>query len=335
MHSPRTSEEQTLDGETHDDSDYYDDPNLAPNGHGSQQDSRSLGGSTMVGDDGEVGDQDGDDGLDDDMMDKISSSPSIDDGGYPFPYALPSRAGSLDTGLAHSPLSSPSSVANNCSSSSPFTSTPYHFPLSPIKETESSEPDDHHHGEYLDSVDDIENKATSQTFAYRALAHTLLYPETSNRSTEALAYCVAVECQGGDEAQDLRRFLLPEDDPLIDNGVDSGLELTLPDSDDSSWEDESDDSVEDDGPGNFHFSEDPRFIDSGWGGECLRDVEDIDFEFVYALHTFVATVEGQANATKGDTMVLLDDSNSYWWLVRVVKDGSIGKYNLFHFNMLF
>ncbi|KAH8668606.1 hypothetical protein BX600DRAFT_259998 [Xylariales sp. PMI_506] len=54
------------------------------------------------------------------------------------------------------------------------------------------------------------------------------------------------------------------------------------------------------------------------------DAEDIDFEFVYALHTFVATVEGQANATKGDTMVLLDDSNSYWWLVRVVKDSSIG-----------
>ncbi|CAN9236747.1 unnamed protein product [Alternaria alternata] len=52
--------------------------------------------------------------------------------------------------------------------------------------------------------------------------------------------------------------------------------------------------------------------------------KDIDFEFVYALHTFVATVEGQANATKGDTMVLLDDSNSYWWLVRVVKDNSIG-----------
>ncbi|KAF1815425.1 hypothetical protein P152DRAFT_185202 [Eremomyces bilateralis CBS 781.70] len=55
------------------------------------------------------------------------------------------------------------------------------------------------------------------------------------------------------------------------------------------------------------------------------DDEDIDFEFVYALHTFVATVEGQANATKGDTMVLLDDSNSYWWLVRVVKDNSIGR----------
>jgi hypothetical protein len=55
--------------------------------------------------------------------------------------------------------------------------------------------------------------------------------------------------------------------------------------------------------------------------------EDIDFEFVYALHNFVATVDGQANAAKGDTMVLLDDSNSYWWLVRVVKDGSIGMVN--------
>jgi hypothetical protein len=74
------------------------------------------------------------------------------------------------------------------------------------------------------------------------------------------------------------------------------------------------------------FSSDPRFVDSGWGGECLQEIEDIDFEFVYALHTFIATVEGQANATKGDTMVLLDDSNSYWWLVRVVKDNSIGSF---------
>ena len=35
-------------------------------------------------------------------------------------------------------------------------------------------------------------------------------------------------------------------------------------------------------------------------------------------------MEGQANAVKGETMVLLDDSNSYWWLVRIVKDQSIG-----------
>lgn len=73
---------------------------------------------------------------------------------------------------------------------------------------------------------------------------------------------------------------------------------------------------------------DERFVECGWDAECLQNAEDIDFEFVYALHTFVATVEGQANATKGDTMVLLDDSNSYWWLVRVVKDSSIGEYFL-------
>lgn len=84
-------------------------------------------------------------------------------------------------------------------------------------------------------------------------------------------------------------------------------------------------SLEEDDDADFPFPTDPRYIDFGWEGTCLQYPEDIDFEFVYALHTFVATVEGQANATKGDTMVLLDDSNSYWWLVRLVKDSSIGK----------
>jgi len=46
---------------------------------------------------------------------------------------------------------------------------------------------------------------------------------------------------------------------------------------------------------------------------------------MYALHSFAATVEGQANAIKGDMLVLLDDSNSYWWLVRIVKDHTVGK----------
>jgi len=104
--------------------------------------------------------------------------------------------------------------------------------------------------------------------------------------------------------------------------------LSLVSYDDDQWESDSSQEwtkqdYEDDDADAF-LNLDDRFIDSGWGGECLRDTEDIDFEFVYALHTFVATVEGQANATKGDTMVLLDDSNSYWWLVRVVKDSSIG-----------
>lgn len=91
----------------------------------------------------------------------------------------------------------------------------------------------------------------------------------------------------------------------------------------------------DDDSDDLSLIDETDFVDSGWDAECLQDLEDIDFEFVYALHTFVATVEGQANATKGDTMVLLDDSNSYWWLVRVVKDSSIGMYprRLFAFGI--
>jgi hypothetical protein len=96
----------------------------------------------------------------------------------------------------------------------------------------------------------------------------------------------------------------------------------------TSDDDVRDDCDDDDDAGLLLFPDDPRYIDVGWGHECLQDTEDIDFEFVYALHTFVATVEGQANATKGDNMVLLDDSNSYWWLVKVVKDSSIGAYTL-------
>ena len=47
--------------------------------------------------------------------------------------------------------------------------------------------------------------------------------------------------------------------------------------------------------------------------------ESIDFDLVYSLHSFTATVEGQANVVKGDNLISMDDSNSYWWLVRVLK----------------
>ncbi|KAK1973911.1 SH3 domain-containing protein [Colletotrichum cereale] len=99
---------------------------------------------------------------------------------------------------------------------------------------------------------------------------------------------------------------------------DDGIPLTAP------CEPSIHDDDDDDDDDAISLPDDSKYFVCGWGYECLHEAEDIDFEFVYALHTFVATVEGQANATKGDTMVLLDDSNSYWWLVRVVKDSSIG-----------
>ncbi|KAL2312350.1 Tip elongation aberrant protein Tea4 [Schizosaccharomyces pombe] len=52
--------------------------------------------------------------------------------------------------------------------------------------------------------------------------------------------------------------------------------------------------------------------------------EVIDCNFVHAIRGFEATVEGQVDATKGDMMILLDDSNSYWWLVKMCKNLAIG-----------
>ncbi|KAI8988630.1 hypothetical protein BDF20DRAFT_813497 [Mycotypha africana] len=52
--------------------------------------------------------------------------------------------------------------------------------------------------------------------------------------------------------------------------------------------------------------------------------EDINFDLVYARHTFVASIDGQASVVKGDTMVLIDDTNSYWWLIRALKTSEVG-----------
>ncbi|EPX75225.1 tip elongation aberrant protein Tea4 [Schizosaccharomyces octosporus yFS286] len=52
--------------------------------------------------------------------------------------------------------------------------------------------------------------------------------------------------------------------------------------------------------------------------------EEIDANYVYAIRRFDATVEGQVTAEKGDMMLLLDDSNSYWWLVKICNNTTIG-----------
>jgi hypothetical protein len=73
-------------------------------------------GGVSSSDEGEL---DGDDDLDDDMMDKISSSPSIEDGGcYPVtaPMAWPRRVSSLpNSQRSSSPSISGSSVTRVCS----------------------------------------------------------------------------------------------------------------------------------------------------------------------------------------------------------------------------
>jgi hypothetical protein len=316
-----------------------------------------LTGSTA--EDAEMADAEGDDGMDDDMMDKISSSPSIDDGGCSLPHFWPQRSDFL----SRTPKSR--SVSQACGeSSSLFVETPEHFPLRPPSvpiakvaiQSSQAIKYRHHQGEYLDATrsesnyeeeptDDLSLLLTDALGYYvepydgdfdldhfseeLLVEHLKMLNQESENDATALEY----EAQGendleiqepqksNNESKERDEELSnledePEDEHesgIPDNKTEPGV-MTIPY---ESSEDEDDDY-------DIPYSADSRFVDSGWGGECLQDSEDIDFEFVYALHTFVATVEGQANATKGDTMVLLDDSNSYWWLVRVVKDSSIG-----------
>lgn len=313
-----------------------------------QQDSLAVaqnGGVTgSTTEDADMADAEGDDGMDDDMMDKISSSPSIDDGGYPFPHLWPQRADSLT--LCTPPKPPPLSQACG-ESSSPFLETPEYFPLGlPSDEIDKDDlqamqsnkyryfqgelPDaSHSESNYDESrMDDISTPASKvrhhiesydQDFELDLLAEEIL-AEARNMLLESDdVFHASNHSTYASEKKQLELKICHEDREHPPTRCDEEIP-TIP------YEPTSDDEDEDD---DFEISlhpYPPSRVDSGWGGECLHDLEDIDFEFVYALHTFVATVEGQANATKGDTMVLLDDSNSYWWLVRVVKDSSIGWY---------
>lgn len=51
----------------------------------------------------------------------------------------------------------------------------------------------------------------------------------------------------------------------------------------------------------------------------IESENDIDFSLVYALFIFIATLDGQLDVLKGEPLELIDDSNSYWWLVRCVE----------------
>ncbi|KAH8555360.1 hypothetical protein BGW37DRAFT_419833 [Umbelopsis sp. PMI_123] len=110
----------------------------------------------------------------------------------------------------------------------------------------------------------------------------------------------------------------------IDSQTDRVQQWRLQSSEDIIEEDEFDFDEEDDD------EEDDRIIEldddlrsSMTSSPSIPD-SDIDFDLVYALHTFVATVDGQASVVKGDALTLLDDANSYWWLVKVLKTGEIG-----------
>jgi hypothetical protein len=105
------------------------------------------------------------------------------------------------------------------------------------------------------------------------------------------------------------------DEIMMHHHHDGDREMRHPEGDEEMDEEEDEEEEEEDAAG--------EFSDSLSSSPSIPD-DDIDFNLVYALHTFLATVDGQASVVKGDKLLLLDDSNSYWWLVRVLKTQAIG-----------
>ena len=109
---------------------------------------------------------------------------------------------------------------------------------------------------------------------------------------------------------DLRDQIHPDDHNNNQQGVIEAVYHS--DEEHSMLEDDSDGEDRDD------------YMDDDGSSSLSIPNESIDFDLVYALHSFAATVEGQANVVKGDSLFLMDDSNSYWWLVRVLKTQEVG-----------
>ena len=56
----------------------------------------------------------------------------------------------------------------------------------------------------------------------------------------------------------------------------------------------------------------------------VESEDQIDYNSLYALQAFAAVMEGQATVEAGEVLQLLDDTNSYWWYVRVLRTGQMG-----------
>ncbi|TFK24214.1 hypothetical protein FA15DRAFT_619644 [Coprinopsis marcescibilis] len=115
------------------------------------------------------------------------------------------------------------------------------------------------------------------------------------------------------DTYDLREQILG-DDHHIHAHADAVNHYGTDDEEHSVLEDDSDGEDQDD------------YMDDDDDGSSSLSIpnESIDFDLVYAFHSFAATVDGQANVVKGDSLFLMDDSNSYWWLVRVLKTQEVG-----------
>ena len=287
------------------DSEFMSDGNVRQEHRREDMSMHNSDGTNGTNEEGEGGaDNEEDETLIDDMVDKISSSPSIDDSGGSSALSPLS-----DEELWRLDGLNQCRVARSSSYHSPLKRSERHhhlgrkyFALETNHDEDSSEHSGSEHSS--DSTNDLES-----------LLEDLQLDGSSDSRRDTASAGILFTTMKHSSGSPRHIEIVPRANAVTKM---QPLHASSNDHSNVKYQDLDDDLAD------FDFPSDPRMIDSGWSGECLRETEDIDFEFVYALPTFVATVEGQANATKGDTMVLLDDSNSYWWLVRVAKDNSIG-----------
>ena len=83
-----------------------------------------------------------------------------------------------------------------------------------------------------------------------------------------------------------------------------------------------DSTIEDDSASHEYINNDTDNDDSSSSSSTPDGT--IHHRLVYSLNNFTATAEDQASAIKGDPLVLMDDSNNYRWLVRVLRTQEIG-----------
>ena len=111
---------------------------------------------------------------------------------------------------------------------------------------------------------------------------------------------------------DLHDQIHPDDHQHLQAHADATMSYGTDDEEHSVLEDDSE------------AEDDQEYIEDDISSTLSIPNESIDFDMVYAFHSFAATVEGQANVVKGDSLYLMDDTNSYWWLVRVLKTQEVG-----------
>ena len=143
-----------------------------------QQQQQQLANAQNGGSGASSSDEGEDDDLDDDMMDRISSSPSIDDGAYPASplpspawRSWPRRVSSLQHLREHYTAAELSSTEEHPSSSSPYHDAPEHVPLH-YTETERVghllQPSEHGESDYseCDCVYDTADEDEAHTDEY-------------------------------------------------------------------------------------------------------------------------------------------------------------------------